>query len=60
MTEPLVDDKDFPRNDIDVYGVRDARSKINRLENDAKELMLKIQEKLEQFHSLNRPSNEKK
>ena len=60
MTGPLVDEQDFPRNDIDVYSVRDARSKINRLENDAKEIMIKIQTKLEEYHALNRSSNESK
>jgi len=28
MDEPLVDDQDFPRNDIDVYQIRLIRSRI--------------------------------
>lgn len=28
MDEPLVDDQDFPRNDIDVYQIRLIRNRI--------------------------------
>lgn len=30
MDEPLVDDQDFPRNDIDVYQIRLLRGSIIR------------------------------
>jgi 26S proteasome non-ATPase regulatory subunit 9 len=34
MTSPLVDRDGFPRGDIDVAGVRTARSRVHRLRND--------------------------
>lgn len=55
MKESLVDKDDFPRNDIDVWAVRKARSEIIRLENDGKSLFLKMQSKLEDLHSLTKP-----
>lgn len=57
MTDSLVDKYDFPRNDIDVWAVRQARSNIIRLENDAKELLNRMQSKLEELHSLSRPNS---
>ena len=54
MKGSLVDDKDFPLNNIDVYAVREARGKIIRLENDAKDIMNNIQKKLEELHALSR------
>lgn len=57
MTDSLVDKDDFPRNDIDVYAVRQARSKIIVLENDAKELMNQMQSRLEELHSLSKPQS---
>lgn len=57
MTDSLVDEDDFPRNDIDVYAVRHARSEIIRLENDAKDLFSQMQSHLEELHSLSKPSN---
>lgn len=56
MTDNLVDKDDFPRNDIDVWAVRQARSNIRKLEYDAKELVNSMQIKLEELHSLTRPS----
>lgn len=57
MTDSLVDKDDFPRSDIDVFAVRNARSKIIHLENDAKELMNLMQTKLEELHAATKPSN---
>lgn len=57
MKDDLLDKDDFPRNDIDVYAVRHARSNIRRLENDAKGLVDQIQHKLEELHSLSKPSS---
>lgn len=57
MNDSLVDKDDFPRNDIDVWAVRQARSNIRRLENDAKELVNSMQLKLEELHSLTKPSS---
>lgn len=55
MTDELVDKDDFPRNDIDVWAVRQARSSIRKLQNDAKELFNQMKSKLEEIHSLTRP-----
>lgn len=51
MDDPLVDEQDFPRNDIDVYAVRDARVKIIRLQNDRATLSKEIEEKLTEIHT---------
>lgn len=51
MKDSLVDKDDFPRNDIDVYAVRQARCNIIKLENDAKNLFNQMQTKLEELHS---------
>ncbi|RWS25722.1 26S proteasome non-ATPase regulatory subunit 9-like protein [Leptotrombidium deliense] len=58
MNDPLVDAEGFPRNDIDVYQVRTARNKIICLQNDGKEVMRQIEEKLYKYHELNHPDNE--
>jgi 26S proteasome non-ATPase regulatory subunit 9 len=50
MTEPLVDAEGFPRNDIDVREVRLARSQINSLHLDLKELLKEIEIGLEEIH----------
>ena len=55
MKDSLVDENDFPRNDIDVWAVRTARNSIIRLENDAKALFDRMQYKLEELHLLTRP-----
>lgn len=51
MNGPLVDAEGFPRNDIDIYQVRQARQTIICLQNDHKELMNQIQSLLNQYHS---------
>ncbi|KAH8383988.1 hypothetical protein KR009_011620 [Drosophila setifemur] len=51
MAGPLVDLEGFPRNDIDIYQVRQARQTIICLQNDHKELMNQIQSLLNQYHS---------
>lgn len=56
MKDSLTDKDDFPRDDIDVYAVRQARNKIITLENDAKHLVNQMQFKLEELHSLTKPS----
>lgn len=54
MDEPLVDSEDFPRNDIDVYQVRHARSRVNRLRNDLKAIMAQIESGVQDFHEKSR------
>jgi len=51
MNGPLVDSEGFPRNDIDIYQVRQARQTIICLQNDHKELMNQIQTMLNKYHS---------
>lgn len=51
MSGPLVDQEGFPRNDIDIYQVRQARQTIICLQNDHKELMNQIQSQLNLYHS---------
>lgn len=51
MTESLIDSEDFPRNDIDVMAVRQARHEINCLQSDLKQLMKVIEKGLEEIHT---------
>lgn len=51
MTEALTDSEDFPRNDVDVMAVRQARHEINCLQNDLKQLLKVIEKGLEEIHS---------
>lgn len=51
MTESLVDDSGFPRNDIDVYQVRQARNQIICLQNDLKALLKEIEQGLSEVHA---------
>ncbi|EAT33834.1 AAEL013890-PA [Aedes aegypti] len=51
MHDPLVDDSGFPRNDIDVYQVRQARHQIICLQNDLKALMKQIEQGLYTVHA---------
>lgn len=57
MDDRLVDKDDFPRDDIDVFAVRHARSNIRKLEYDIKELVRTMQTKLEELHAMTRPSS---
>ncbi|KAI8118374.1 hypothetical protein FF38_05238 [Lucilia cuprina] len=51
MTGPLVDAEGFPRNDIDVYQVRQARQQIICLQNDHKALMKEIEQLMHELHA---------
>ncbi|XP_039960650.1 26S proteasome non-ATPase regulatory subunit 9 isoform X2 [Bactrocera neohumeralis] len=51
MDGPLVDAEGFPRNDIDVYQVRQARQQIICLQNDYKSLMKEIEKQMHKLHS---------
>lgn len=50
MTDPLVDESGFPRTDIDVFQVRNARHHINRLQNDLKDIMKEIEKGIITIH----------
>eukprot|EP00398_MALV-I-01_sp_L67-1_P000717 gene717-855_t len=51
MDESLIDEEGFPRADIDLWKVREARNKIICLNNDLKEITDKIKVGLEDMHS---------
>lgn len=51
MNGPLVDDQQFPRADIDVRVVREARHRIICLQNDHKDVMKQIEAKLHELHA---------
>lgn len=51
LHESLVDAEGFPRNDIDVYQVRQARHQIVCLQNDLKALMKEIEQGLIEIHA---------
>jgi 26S proteasome non-ATPase regulatory subunit 9 len=51
MTDALVDREGFPRADIDVYTVRNTRSKIIQLSNDHANLLKEIEKSLIQIHA---------
>ena len=51
MDEPLIDEEGFPRADIDLYKVREARNKIICLNNDLKEVTDQLKAGLEDMHS---------
>ncbi|XP_065667320.1 26S proteasome non-ATPase regulatory subunit 9 isoform X3 [Hydra vulgaris] len=50
MSEDLIDSEGFPRADLDVGLIRNARVKIIYLRNDLKNLMEEIEGKLHEIH----------
>lgn len=54
MHESLVDSSDFPRSDIDIYTVRQARHNIICLQNDHVAVMKQLEEKIYEIHALAR------
>ena len=54
MNGNLVDKEGFPRADIDIYKVRNARQRINCLQNDYKVLISRIEKEIVSIHSLAR------
>jgi len=50
MTEPLVDAEGFPRNDVDLVAIRQARQRVICLRNDHKTLMKEIEAELVCIH----------
>lgn len=51
MNESLLDADGFPRADIDVYAVRQARHQIICLQNDLKAIMKEIEQGLINVHA---------
>lgn len=56
LHESLVDEFGFPRNDIDVMQVREARNKIICMQNDLKAVIKEIENGLEDIHTEARTS----
>lgn len=56
LAGPLVDEEGFPRNDIDIYGVREARHRIACLKTDYTRVMQDLEKCLHDFHSEHRSS----
>ncbi|KAI9026280.1 hypothetical protein DFJ74DRAFT_604731 [Hyaloraphidium curvatum] len=54
MTDSLVTPDGFPRSDVDLYVVRNARQQIIRLRNDVNGTMAEISRLLEELHSQRR------
>lgn len=50
MNTPLVDPEGFPRDDIDIYAVRNARVRIIELRNDLSDIMNEIGKALENVY----------
>jgi len=51
MTGSLVDNEGYPRADIDLYAVRNARHRVNCLQNDLRSLLKEIEEQLHILHN---------
>lgn len=51
MNDPLVDADGYPRNDIDVHQVRNARHQIICLQNDVKSLLKQIEVGIHAVHA---------
>jgi len=56
MDGELVDAEGYPRNDIDVHRVREARNKVICLRNDLKGQMASIEKGLHSLHAQSRES----
>uniref|UniRef100_A0A182NAE0 26S proteasome non-ATPase regulatory subunit 9 n=1 Tax=Anopheles dirus TaxID=7168 RepID=A0A182NAE0_9DIPT len=57
MTQPLVDADDYPRNDIDVRSVREARHAINCLQTMRRSLLAEIEAAMSALHENARNNN---
>lgn len=52
MQDPLVDSEGYPRQDVDVYQVRNARNRIIYIQNDLRALMREIEDNVHLVHSI--------
>uniref|UniRef100_A0A1A8CIA6 26S proteasome non-ATPase regulatory subunit 9 n=1 Tax=Nothobranchius kadleci TaxID=1051664 RepID=A0A1A8CIA6_NOTKA len=48
---PLVDAEGYPRDDVNLYQIRNARHNISCLQNDHKAIMAEIEEALHKLHA---------
>ncbi|CAE7343672.1 PSMD9, partial [Symbiodinium sp. KB8] len=51
VSGPLVDEEGFPRGDIDLYAVRQARNKYVCAQTDHTEVMKKIEQAIAALHA---------
>ncbi|KAL0979394.1 hypothetical protein UPYG_G00184510 [Umbra pygmaea] len=58
MEGPLVDAEGFPRADVNVYQIRNARHSIHCLQNDHKAIMVEIEEALHSLHAKEKAKRE--
>eukprot|EP00039_Didymoeca_costata_P014537 m.236367 g.236367 ORF g.236367 m.236367 type:complete len:195 (+) comp16047_c1_seq1:105-689(+) len=54
--EPLVDQDGYPRGDVDVVGIRKARSDVARLQTDLKAVMARMEKALHEVHAATIPT----
>ncbi|XP_074600306.1 26S proteasome non-ATPase regulatory subunit 9 [Brevipalpus obovatus] len=58
LTDALVDENDFPREDLNLYQIRTARNKIICLTNDCRSLTLEMERKMHELHSIDKEAQE--
>lgn len=56
--DPLVDEEGFPRADVNLYQIRNARHNISCLQNDHKAIMAEIEEALHKLHAREKAKRE--
>ncbi|XP_047237836.1 26S proteasome non-ATPase regulatory subunit 9 [Girardinichthys multiradiatus] len=56
---PLVDAEGYPRADVNLYMIRDARHSISCLQNDHKAIMAQIEEALHMLHAREKAKKER-
>ncbi|KAM4578113.1 26S proteasome non-ATPase regulatory subunit 9 [Fundulus diaphanus] len=56
---PLVDAEGYPRADVNLYTIRDARHNISCLQNDHKAIMTEIEEALHMLHAREKAKQER-
>ncbi|XP_012709773.2 26S proteasome non-ATPase regulatory subunit 9 [Fundulus heteroclitus] len=56
---PLVDAEGYPRADVNLYTVRDARHNISCLQNDHKAIMAEIEDALHKLHAREKAKRER-
>lgn len=58
VEDPLVDEEGYPRADVNLYHIRNARHNISCLQNDHKAIMAEIEEALHRLHAREKAKRE--
>ncbi|KAM9361056.1 26S proteasome non-ATPase regulatory subunit 9 [Symphorus nematophorus] len=58
VEDPLVDEEGYPRADVNLYQIRQARHNISCLQNDHKAIMVEIEEALHKLHAREKAKRE--